>query len=99
MGDLPRVVVAVGEAVSNAVEHGGREVDGPILLRLTIDGGACEVRVDDGGTGPDSGSLRSASLPQSSALSGRGLYILTTLADGVRVDSEGGLALTFTAQT
>ena len=99
MGDLPRVVVAVGEAVSNAVEHGDGDLGSPILLGLAIDGGACEVRVEDGGVGPDPASLRTASLPQASARSGRGLYILTTLADKVYVDPAGVLALTFTART
>lgn len=98
-GDLSRVVVAVSEAVSNAVEHGGGEDGGSILLRLATDAGACEVRVDDGGAGPDPESLRTASLPRREALSGRGLYILTTLADEVHVGPSGVLALTFTART
>ena len=97
-GDVPRVAVAVGEAVANAVEHGGGPASAPVWVRVTADSGSCTVRVDDGGPGPDADALASASLPAETAVGGRGLYILTALADEVRVEPPGALALAFVAK-
>ena len=91
--DVTRVVVALGETVSNAVEHGsGQEVS------VVIDAApaAVTVRVADGGGGPPAARLTAARLPADPlATGGRGLYIQSRLADAVAVDGDGAVVLTF----
>ncbi len=92
--DVSRVVLSVGECVSNAVEHGG--TGGPIRLVRLQAGGELTVRVLDGGDGPPPASLESPRLPADVfATEGRGLFILSRLADAVSVDPGGGVRLTF----
>ena len=90
--DVSRVVLATGEAVGNAVEHGGGD------LRLDYDSSSPErltVCVRDGGPGPTPQQVAAASLPSPDAVGGRGLYILSRLTDAVRVEPDGALCLTF----
>lgn len=92
-GDVSRVVLSVGECVSNAVEHG--EGEAIRLVRLQT-GDELTVRVLDGGGGPPPGALERPELPADVfATDGRGLFILSRLADAVSVDPEGGVRLTF----
>ncbi len=87
--DLSRLALAAIEAVSNAVEHGSGRT-----LRVSCEAGAgsCRLSVWDEGPGPPSDDLRPATLPPSDALGGRGLFILSQLADEVSV-SDGTLSM------
>ena len=90
--DVTRVVLAVGEAVGNAVEHGR----GTVTLSAGFDdAGTLRVSIADEGPGPKHGSLDAATLPAPDATEGRGLYILAELTDHVAVDAGGVLCLTF----
>ena len=92
--DVTRVVLAVGECVSNPVEHG--TTDGPLRLTHEVSEHQTSVRVHDGGAGPPGGQLEGASLPDDPlATGGRGLYIQRQLADRVAIDADGGVRLTF----
>lgn len=97
--DRTRVALAMGEALANAVEHGGGK-DGLFRVRLDLDGATLDVCVSDGGAGPDPDRLAEADLPSDPlATEGRGLYILRTVADDVRVDAQGGLCVTVCARS
>ena len=97
--DRTRVALAMGEALANAVEHGGGE-DDLLRVRLDLDGATLDVCVSDGGDGPDPDRLADAELPSDPlATEGRGLYILRTVADAVRVDARGGLCVTVCARS
>ena len=90
--DVTRVVLAVGEAVGNAVEHGR----GAVTLSARLgDDGAMRVSIADEGPGPEHESLEAPTLPTPEATEGRGLYILAELTDRVAVDASGALSLTF----
>ncbi len=91
--DVTRLVLAVGEAVGNAVEHSDpAAVD--IEVRFRWDDQDLDVRVSDGGPGPDPAILHRPSLPDDPlALDGRGLFILSTVADALVIE-EGALCLT-----
>ncbi|WP_412067643.1 ATP-binding protein [Rubrivirga sp. IMCC43871] len=91
--DTTRLVLAVGEAVGNAVEHGDPSASA-VEIRFRWDDEALHVRVSDGGPGPDPDDLRRPSLPDDPlALDGRGLFILSTVSDAFVVE-EGALCLT-----
>lgn len=93
--DVTRVTLALGEAVGNAVEHGGDGEGAIVRVSMALDGPTLLVCVDDGGPGPSPDHVAEASLPDETlATSGRGLYILQHVADDVRVDPDGGLCVT-----
>ena len=84
-GDVTRIVLSVGECVSNAVEHGAR--DAPLRIRLRVSEHDATVWVADGGGGPSPDEIANPSLPADAlATSGRGLFIQSRLADEVAVD-------------
>ncbi len=84
--DLSRLVLAVIEAVSNAVEHG---CGADLVVHCDMETKRCRLSVSDGGPGPEAWEVRRAELPPSEALAGRGLYILSQIADDLTVD--GGI--------
>lgn len=93
--DVSRVVLAVGEAVSNAVEH-GPSLDEPIHLEAHVDSEQATLTIRDGGHGPALQRLQSARLPRDPfATEGRGLYILSQLADEIYRSEPDALVLSF----
>jgi anti-sigma regulatory factor (Ser/Thr protein kinase) len=85
---ISRVLVAVGEAVTNAVEHGSEGV-ATVQLEAIVEGDHATVKVsDDGCTGhacPES----IPSPPPVSSLRGRGLVMIHALADDVKIRRRG----------
>ncbi len=91
VADVTRAVLAVSEAVGNAVEHGG----GDLRVRCDATGDTLVLDVTDGGAGPPRGTLETASLPADElARGGRGLFIMKTVADSVHV-RDGVVSLRF----
>lgn len=88
-----RVRLAAGEVLGNAVAHGPGL---PIGLEWTLasDGGSLRI-LNGGEVSPD--AIADARLPAATATSGRGLYILDAVADGIAVDPDGALRLDFRA--
>jgi anti-sigma regulatory factor (Ser/Thr protein kinase) len=76
----------VSELVANAIEHGGA-ADASILLSVERDGTTVRVEVED--AGPRFPPAPSEP-PPPDATSGRGLYLLTALADRWGVDRRRG---------
>lgn len=94
--DVTRVALAMGEAVANAVEHGGGD---DVHFDVDADARCLTVRVDDGGPGPDADRLDRATLPDDPlATSGRGLFILQQVTDEVEVESTGALRFVIRAR-
>lgn len=90
-----RAALAVAEAVANAVEHGRP----PIRAHVSARGGTWTVIVEEGGEGPATETLASASLPtELTATHGRGLYLIATLSDDVQI-APGRLRLVFRARS
>ena len=93
VADVTRAVLAVSEAVGNAVEHG--PAGGALRLRCVSDPDVLRLEVVDGGRGPRPARLDAAALPADPLASGgRGLYIMKTVADEVSV-ADGVLTLRF----
>ena len=83
-----RVVLAAGEVLSNAAEHGAEPVD--IDWRREREDVVLRVR----GPGPTAETIRTSCLPTVSATRGRGLFLIRTLATDVG-DLADGLLLIF----
>lgn len=87
-GDRVDVVLAVDEAVQNAVEHGS-EPEAPVSVELSATGECAEVRVRDhgrAGAGTPSGP---PATPDEHSIRGRGRIIMAALADDARWRPHG----------
>ncbi|MFJ7075203.1 ATP-binding protein [Streptomyces sp. NPDC098781] len=86
--------VALSEACANAVEHGGATTpDGsPQAYRVTayLDGEKCHIEVTDSGPGFTS-SHRAPRPASHDAEDGRGLCLISELADHVQIGNKPGL--------
>ena len=84
---LADVLLAAGEAVANAIKHGG----GSVEIRVEVTERSVRVCVRDSGPGFDPVKLEQARLPSpSDAESGRGLYIIRQTADRAAVTVDDG---------
>jgi anti-sigma regulatory factor (Ser/Thr protein kinase) len=85
------IVVVANELATNAVTHGGFE--GRMRLWRGTEFIVCEVI--DSGPGMDEPETVGVRRPNRTAASGRGLWLVRELADGVEIDSgDGGTAVT-----
>lgn len=86
------IMVAVTEAVNNAVYHGNREdASKNIYVEFTAKSAyLLTVRVRDEGFGFDPAALPDPTAPENlEKLSGRGVFLMTQLADAIRFDDDG----------
>jgi anti-sigma regulatory factor (Ser/Thr protein kinase) len=77
---IDEVVIAVGEALANAIEHGGG--GGTLTIFRSGDELICDITSRAGGV-PD--AMRGYLLPDASAPRGRGLWIMRQLCDWVEL--------------
>lgn len=81
-GGVPREVVddarvVISELVGNAVRHAQPLAEGDIVVRWSVDDRGLQISVTDGGSGTRPRKVNASS----SALAGRGMAIVETLAD------------------
>jgi serine/threonine-protein kinase RsbW len=81
------VLLALDEAVSNAIRHGSRAGE-PVLVSVRSDGGWIEMTVRDGGPTPRLPRLP-AEPPPALETGGRGLWLILQLVDEVRLQRIG----------
>jgi len=81
------VLLALDEAVSNAIRHGSRAGD-PVLVSVRSDGGWIEMTVHDRGPTPRLPRLP-AEPPPAMETGGRGLWLILQLVDEVRLQRIG----------
>jgi anti-sigma regulatory factor (Ser/Thr protein kinase) len=87
------VLLALDEAVSNAIRHGSRAGD-PVVVSVESDGEWVEMTVRDGGPSPRLPRLP-AEPPPALQTGGRGLWLILQLVDEVRLQRiEDGTRLT-----
>ena len=84
---LADVLLALDEAVSNAVRHGSRAGD-PVLVSVQADGEWIEMTVHDRGPTPRLPRLP-ADPPPALQTGGRGLWLILQLVDEVRLQRIG----------
>ena len=80
---LADVLLALDEAVSNAIRHGSRAGE-PVLVSVESDGEWVEMTVRDGGPTPRLPGLP-AEPPPALQTGGRGLWLILQLVDEVRL--------------
>jgi anti-sigma regulatory factor (Ser/Thr protein kinase) len=82
------ILLASGEAVTNAVVHGSwGQQDSVMVIRWAVSGGRFSFSVQDRGPGFDSSRTAMSRRAHPSQNRGRGLYLMHALMDRVVVDS------------
>ena len=86
-----RMLLAVGEAVANSVEHGnGADATREVKLEWLKEETGGWLSVEDEGPGLTLDRLQNATLPENILqTNGRGLFIINELTDDVRLEAEG----------
>jgi len=89
------LLVAVGEAVANAIEHGASTKD--IIIKIVSYKQEVEIVVEDQGPGFDSAPPNLTALPPFESERGRGFPIIASCTDSLRIDTRpgNGTRLTF----
>ena len=85
------VVLAIEEAMTNAVRHSGATEDLEVVLHFR--GADLVAHVRDRGRGFDPAMFDPARPPDPSALDGRGLYMMAQLMDDLQLRRDGGLVV------
>lgn len=86
--ELPRVILATSEGVTNAIEHGS-PAGAPVLIEVQIDEAGADLRIVDEGRPGVPVPVPAATPPPPSCPRGRGLIIMRTLADDFHVGGHG----------
>ncbi len=74
------IVLAVSEALNNAIEHAYREPGGTVRLHVSVDGGPLRVEVADRGRWRE---------PVPNTERGRGIMLMKSMMDSVEIESNG----------
>lgn len=82
------VLLALDEAVSNAIRHGSRG-GAPVVVTVRSDGEWVDMSVHDGGPTPRLPRLP-AEAPPALQTGGRGLWLILQLVDELRLERIGG---------
>ena len=83
------VVLAAGEALNNAIAHAGA-ADSPIMVSAAVHGGRASVEVRDAGRGFETRGLDASRCPGGDSSRGRGLFLIHSVMDELRVESGSG---------
>ncbi|UYZ58380.1 ATP-binding protein [Hymenobacter latericus] len=85
------IMVAVTEAVNNAIRHGNKfDKDKNVLLCLSVDEGQVKFEIEDQGTGFDYDNLLDPTAPENlENPGGRGIFLIRHLADEVEFTKDG----------
>lgn len=84
-----KVLLAAGEAVTNAIEHGS-EAEGVVAVEMVVEPPATVIVVTDGGRpGAEPHIDLAAPPPPPYSTRGRGIAIMRALADEIRVERAG----------
>lgn len=90
VSDVSDIVLAVGEACSNAVEH-GHTAKGQIVVRCTFEDNKLTIEIGDRGHGFDEKRALNTAIPAEFLGRGRGIPIMRAVMDGVRYEiSDAG---------
>ena len=88
--DLDHFLTALGEAIANAIEHGGNVGNLPIHVEVRVGQGRIMATVQDNGRGFEPNSISEPPLPDPVAERGRGLPIIRRCSDIFALTSSPG---------
>lgn len=88
LDELPRVILATSEGVTNAIEHGS-PAGAPVLIEVVIGPDGADLRIVDEGRPGVPVPVLCETPPPPSSPRGRGLIIMRTLADDFEVAGHG----------
>jgi serine/threonine-protein kinase RsbW len=85
------IMVAVTEAVNNAIRHGNKfDKDKNVLLSLSVDNDRVTFEIEDQGPGFDYTNLLDPTAPENlENPGGRGIFLIRHLADEVEFTKDG----------
>lgn len=85
------IMIAVTEAVNNAIKHGNRsDSTKNVSLTLSFEEGLIKFKVEDEGTGFDHQNLPDPTSPENlEKPGGRGIFLMKHLSDEVEFDDNG----------
>jgi serine/threonine-protein kinase RsbW len=85
------IMIAVTEAVNNAIKHGNKDNSSKnVLISLSLEEGMIKFKVQDEGTGFDFRQLPDPTLPENiSQPGGRGIFLMKHLSDEVDFKENG----------
>jgi len=86
-----KVLIAVTEAVNNAIKHGNKsDLSKPVHIRVSDAAESISIEVSDEGTGFDFNNLPDPTAPDNlEKENGRGIFLMKSLADSVDFEKEG----------
>lgn len=84
--DASRLMLAAGEAVCNAIEHGSVQSGEVVVDITTTDDGLTLTVTDEGDPGRPRRLDLGAQAPPSSSVRGRGIMIMRELADTIAIE-------------
>jgi len=85
------MLIAVTEAVNNAIHHGNKNnPDKMVKIGFEVDNGLLVFSVSDEGPGFDYQSLPDPTDPNNiDKLNGRGVFLMSSLSDSIKFDKNG----------
>lgn len=86
-----KILVSTIEAVNNAIVHGNKgKEDRRVFVSFLSNGSSFTISVRDEGEGYDYSQLPDPTAPENiEKLSGRGVFLMKKLADGIEFNEEG----------
>lgn len=86
-----KILVATLEAVNNAITHGNKGNEQKIVdVEIVFENNDIKITVTDEGTGFDPKKIPDPTMPENiEALSGRGVFLMTKLADSIEFNENG----------
>lgn len=93
-----KILIGILEAVNNAIVHGNKsDVNKFVEVEFILDRGKLKVSVTDEGEGFNPAGIPDPTLPENiEALTGRGVFLMSRLADEIEFNNEGNsVTMTF----
>lgn len=86
-----KILVATLEAVNNAITHGNKANPQMLVdVEIVVDNNDLKVTVTDEGPGFNPSSIPDPTAPENiEELSGRGVFLMTKLADSIKFNEKG----------
>jgi len=86
-----KILVATLEAVNNAITHGNKSnIQKLVDVEIEFDKNEIKITVTDEGEGFDPKKIPDPTMPENiEALSGRGVFLMTKLADSIMFNEKG----------